>query len=95
LDDLTIALSLCIGSTVAWVFALYGDDGLRQLLWNVPLGVVGAGASALALSWTERSLLAVGLFTVVPLASVATIWFGNLVRDALRNKRGGLRPPRR
>jgi hypothetical protein len=80
LDDLTIALSLCIGSAVAWVFALYAERGVYLLLWNVFFGVAGALLCALTLSWMTPKVHAVGMFTAVPLAAALAIVAGNAVR---------------
>lgn len=83
MDDLTIALSLCIGSAVAWVFALYTERGAYLLIWNVFFGVLGALLCALPLSWMEPNLHALGMFTAVPLAAVIAIVSGNAVRRDL------------
>jgi hypothetical protein len=83
LDDLTIALVLCIGSGVAWLLALYTERGFYRLLWNVPLGIAGAALCALTLSWTGPLTQAVGLFTVAPLSAVLMIFAGHAVRRAL------------
>jgi hypothetical protein len=48
LDDLTIALSISIGSGVPWLIAIYSDSGARQLISNSVFGLLGAALVALA-----------------------------------------------
>lgn len=83
MDDLTIALVLCIGSAAAWLMALYSKRGVRLLIWNVLFGIAGAALSALALSWTGPGFRALGLFTAVPLSAVLAILAGHSIRRAL------------
>ena len=41
MDNLTIALCICIGTGVPWLIAIHSENGARQLIGNSVLGLVG------------------------------------------------------
>jgi hypothetical protein len=83
-DFLTGTLSLCIGSAVAWLVALYTEHGARLLIWNTAFGVVGAALCAFVIGWTAPAFTVVGLLVAGPLCSLLAIQAGNAARRAFR-----------
>ena len=74
--------TLCIGSAVAWLIAIYTERGAHLLIWNHVFGIAGAALCALAIAWLFPSLGVVGLVTAGPVCAVAMILAGNAVRRA-------------
>ncbi len=87
MDFLTATLSLCIGTVVAWLLAIYTKRGMHLLLWNTLLGIVGAALCALAIVWTAPTLTVIGLVVAGPLCSLLVIVAGNAMRRALLQAR--------
>lgn len=83
MDDLTIAMCLCIGNAVAWLLALYTRSGLHRLLWNVLFGVVGATLCALLVNWIGSSYAGIWLMTAGPICSLFAILAGQRITSAL------------
>jgi hypothetical protein len=83
LDFLTQILCLCIGTTVAWLIAIYTERGASLLIWNHVFGIAGAALCALALIWVAPSWGIVGLLMAGPPCAFLVILVGNAVRRAL------------
>ena len=84
MDTLSIALSISIGSAVAWLAALYTPAGTASLLWNVPLGMAGAALCALAVAWLAPWLGVAGLVIAGPFGAALLIVAGGAIVRALR-----------
>jgi hypothetical protein len=82
-DILTIALCMSIGCAVAWLMALYTEAGMRPLIWNVALGMVGAALCALVTSWIEPIFVILTLITVGPVCSLLMIIVGQTIKRRL------------
>jgi hypothetical protein len=78
-----MALCISVGSAVAWLLALYTSRGVRLLLWDVPLGTLGAALCALAIGAISPALSVVGLVTAGPLSAALMIFAGDAIRRAL------------
>jgi len=83
LDFLTQTLSVCIGTAVAWLLAIYTERGASLLIWNHVFGIAGAALCALAISWVAPSWGVVGLLIVGPPCALLAVLAGNAVRRAL------------
>ena len=83
LDFLTQILCLCIGTTVAWLIAIYTEHGASLLIWNHVFGIAGAAFCALALVWVAPTWGIVGLLLFGPPCAFLLILVGNAVRRAL------------
>ena len=83
LDILTIALCISIGNAVAWLIALYTQQGVHLLLWNMQFGTVGAALCAAAITWIAPTLGVVGLVTAGPLCGLLMIVAGDAVIRAI------------
>jgi hypothetical protein len=68
---------------VAWLLALYTSRGVGLLLWDVPLGTLGAALCALAIGSISPAFGVVGLVTAGPICAVLTILAGDAIRRAL------------
>jgi hypothetical protein len=84
MDDLTIAMCLCIGNAVAWLLALYTQRGLPRLLWDIPLGTAGATLCALTIAWLALKSGGVWLLIAGPLSALVAILAGHAIRRAVR-----------
>jgi hypothetical protein len=63
--------------------ALYTSRGVRLLLWDVPLGTLGAALCALAIGAISPALGVVGLVTAGPICAGLAIFAGDAIRRAL------------
>jgi hypothetical protein len=79
MDTLAIALCLSIGCCAGWTFGLYARDGVRLLLWYVPLGAAGAALAAFAIAWLAPWLGVTGLVIAGPACAFALILAGDAV----------------
>ena len=69
MDFLTVTLCMCIGTAVAWLFALYTPRGAHLLFWNTFFGMLGAALCALAIFRFAPVLSVVGLVIAGPLCA--------------------------
>ena len=83
MDFLTVTLCMCIGTAVAWLFALYTPRGAHLLFWNTFFGMLGAALCALAIFRFAPVLGVVGLVIAGPLCAVLMIVAGNAIRHAI------------
>lgn len=86
MDNLAIALVICVGNAVAWLIALYTEQGARLLIWNVAFGMVGAALCALAVAWFDPGFVVAGLVTAGPVCSLLAIVAGQAIRRAFLRK---------
>jgi hypothetical protein len=83
LDNLAIALCLCIGSAVAWLLAIYSERGAYQLIANVAFGIVGTALCALAIAWIDPTLVVPALVMAGPLCAILMIVVGQATSRAV------------
>jgi hypothetical protein len=79
-DLLTASLCMSIGTAVAWLIALYTEDGAHRLFWNTFFGMLGAFLCALAILRFAPVLGVVGLVMAGPIAAWLAIIGGNALR---------------
>jgi hypothetical protein len=89
MDFLTAALCLCIGNCVAWLLALYTENGAPRLLWNLFLGIAGAFLSALAIQALGLAGGVIWLLAVGPVAALVTIGAGQAGWRAVKGRGDG------
>jgi hypothetical protein len=86
MDFLTAALCLCIGNCVAWLLALYTENGAPRLLWNLFLGILGAFLAGLAIEALGLSGGVIWLLAAGPVAALAAIGAGQAAWRAVKGK---------
>lgn len=64
---------MCIGNTVAWLMAVYMEDGQYNLLWNVMIGSLAAALCGLAMAWLVPAYRVAGLLLAGPLCAIGAI----------------------
>ena len=83
MDNLTIALSICIGTGVPWLIAIYSDDGARRLIGNTVFGMVGTALAALVFDWISPIYSILALISAGPLIALMTIAVGQAAKRAI------------
>ena len=84
MDFLTAAVCLCIGNCVAWLIALYTENGPPRLLWNLFLGIAGAFLAASAIQALGLPGGIIWLLASGPAAAFLTIAAGQAAWRAAR-----------
>ena len=83
MDNLTIALCICIGSGVPWLIAIHSDNGARRLIGNSVFGLVGTALGALAFDWISPTYSIIALISVGPVIALLTIVAGQAAKRAI------------
>ena len=83
MDLLSIALCISIGNAVAWSIALFTQQGVHLLLWNMHFGTLGAALCVLAIAWIAPPIGVIGLVTAGPLCALLMIVVGDAVIHAV------------
>jgi hypothetical protein len=76
-DNLTIALCICIGTGVPWLIAIHSENGARQLIGN---------SVALAFDWISPTYSIIALISAGPVVALLTITAGQAVKRAIVSK---------
>lgn len=87
MDNLTIALCICIGTGVPWLVAIQSETGARQLIWNSVFGLIGTALSALAFEAISPTYSIIALIAVGPLVALLAIAAGQAARRAIMSRR--------
>ena len=90
MDNLTIALCICIGTGVPWLIAIHSENGTRQLIGNSVFGLVGTAFGALAFDWISPTYSIIALISAGPVVALPTIAAGQAAKRAIVSR---LSPP--
>jgi hypothetical protein len=87
MPHLSIFIAICIANTVAWLIAIYSENGVRNLLWNVIFGTVGTLLLGLIISLVEPPYPTAILLFGGPICALLMIWAGHAVKRRLLGSR--------